>query len=86
MTCQSACNALGVCVLDQETCPPSGCPYSSPCIGEARQSNKHRAVTLRHGGSVCTCVFACLFLISQKKYSKTAYKDHNFFFNLFFFA
>ena len=46
--------------------PPSGCPYRSPCIGEARQSNKHRAVTLRHGGSVCVRVFACLFLISQK--------------------
>ena len=41
--------------------PPSGCPYRSPCIGEARQSNKHRAVTLRHGGSVCVrvCLHVC---------------------------
>ena len=31
---------------------PSGCPYRLPCIGEARLSNKHRAVTLRHGGSM----------------------------------
>ena len=34
---------------------------------------------------MCTCVFACLFLISQKIYSKTAYKDHNFFKKFFFY-
>ena len=82
VTCQSACNALGVCVLhvDQETCfTPSGCPYRSPCIGEARQSNKHRAVTLRHRGSVCTCVFACLFLISQKKFLRPLTRTTIFF-------
>ena len=41
--------------------PPLGCPYRSPCIGEARQSNKHRAVTLRHGGSMCVrvCLHVC---------------------------
>ena len=85
MTCQSACNAQGVRVLDQETCPPSGCPYRLPCIGEARQSNKHGAVTLRHGESMCVrvCLHVCsLFL---KNNSKTAYKDHDFFLNFLFF-
>ena len=41
--------------------PPLGCPYRLPCIGEARQSNKHRAVTLWHGGSMCVrvCLHVC---------------------------